>query len=138
MTEKYCPICKRTYGGDLNFCLDDGSLLLIFGEHSGEEEPPTVKISDATTEEVSQMLLAARERVQEPVDDSPVEFDGQLTFHLNKYEQSTGDSESHTDSKIILRHSEFHYQSEDHIFEELILHENYEQLWRSLIRAKGG
>ena len=82
-------------------------------------------------------VLPEQDEEQESIDDSSMEFEDQITFHLNKDKQSTGDSEPLMESAIILRHSEFH-QGEEHIFEELILHENYERLWRSLIHAKGG
>src|ERR1041385_3812069 len=26
---KQCPLCKRTYSGELNYCLDDGAHLLV-------------------------------------------------------------------------------------------------------------
>jgi eukaryotic-like serine/threonine-protein kinase len=39
---------------------------------------------------------------------------------------------------IRLRFSEVLHQSNEHIFEELILHKDYERLWRSLIHAEGG
>jgi serine/threonine protein kinase len=40
-------------------------------------------------------------------------------------------------STISLRHSEVFRHDEEHIFEELILHKDYERLWRSLIHAGG-
>lgn len=138
MKAKYCPTCDRKYSEDLNFCLEDGSALLTFGEIPPAEGPPTLKISDATVEELTQMHSAARGDEQESTEDSPAERDDQLTFYLNNYAERISDDASSTDSKIILRHSKFSYQGEDHIFEELILHENYGRLWRSLIRAKGG
>jgi serine/threonine-protein kinase len=75
---------------------------------------------------------------QEAIDDSPLEFDDHLTFHLREHDQSASESDELPDARVVLRHSEFHNQGEEHIFEEFVLHENYERLWRSLIHAKGG
>ncbi|HEX8492993.1 MAG TPA: protein kinase [Pyrinomonadaceae bacterium] len=39
---------------------------------------------------------------------------------------------------VIVKHSEVFRYDEEHVFEELIFHKDYERLWRSLIHAGGG
>ncbi|MBE7516580.1 MAG: DUF4190 domain-containing protein [Chloracidobacterium sp.] len=47
---KQCPKCRRTYtDADLNFCLDDGELLLVQAVEPGtfrDDSPPTLMIND--------------------------------------------------------------------------------------------
>jgi len=58
---------------------------------------------------------------------------GQRTVHLNLtgFEPARG----HT---AILRHAEVFREDEGHVFEELVLHQDFERLWRSFIHAGGG
>ncbi|MBX7060738.1 MAG: DUF4190 domain-containing protein [Pyrinomonadaceae bacterium] len=47
---KRCPRCGKTYNEPLNFCLDDGELLLDEGpQRPLDDAPPTVMMSDART-----------------------------------------------------------------------------------------
>jgi len=50
---KQCPRCKQTYSDEnLNFCLEDGELLTVFGYEPPasryvDEPPPTVMLNEA-------------------------------------------------------------------------------------------
>jgi len=47
---KRCPKCGKTYNEPLNFCLDDGELLLDEGpQRPFDDTPPTVMMGDART-----------------------------------------------------------------------------------------
>ncbi len=47
---KRCPRCNKTYNEPLNFCLDDGELLIDEGaQRPFDDTPPTVMMSDART-----------------------------------------------------------------------------------------
>lgn len=62
--EKHCPTCKRRYlEEEINYCLDDGSVLLAVGEVSPEEAPPTVKITDVPTQVMPRSQLNIRTEV---------------------------------------------------------------------------
>jgi eukaryotic-like serine/threonine-protein kinase len=60
-----------------------------------------------------------------------------LTLHMDKQQIKTPE-QSLFSSNVALRHTEAFRHSEEHIFEDLVLHKDYERLWRSLIHAGGG
>ena len=60
-----------------------------------------------------------------------------LSVHLARLDPLTERNDQTPSTTIILRHSEVFRHDEEHIFEELILHKDYERLWRSLIHAGG-
>jgi serine/threonine protein kinase len=62
----------------------------------------------------------------------------QLTVHMKPEEFSSSPGFTSTPQTVLIKHSEVLTQQEEHVFEELILHQDYERLWRSLIHAGGG
>ena len=58
-----------------------------------------------------------------------------LTVHLTTFKPQTDKRDQSLSTTVMLRHSEVFRHNEEHIFEELVLHKDYERLWRSLLHA---
>jgi serine/threonine protein kinase len=63
---------------------------------------------------------------------------GHLTLHMDKVEQEVAPEQPDFSATVALRYSKAFRHSGEHIFEELVLHKDYERLWRSFIHAVGG
>jgi len=63
---------------------------------------------------------------------------GHLTLHMDKIEREVAQEQPDFSATVALRHSKAFRHSGEHIFEELVLHKDYERLWRSFIHAGGG
>jgi hypothetical protein len=57
---------------------------------------------------------------------------------MEKIEREVSSAPENFSSTVLLRHSEVVRHTGEHIFEDLVLHKDYERLWRSLIHAGGG
>jgi serine/threonine protein kinase len=99
-------------------------------ELSGQE--PNFVVQSATPEKVEAILAAS-----EPDHGSFTIAQGHLTLHMDKKELNKL-AQLHGSSTVALRYPEAFRHSEEHIFEQLILHKDYERLWRSLLHAGGG
>lgn len=68
-----------------------------------------------------------------PPSNTEIKLSEHLTVHL-----SPSESGADISSTVILRIPEVLGRSGDHVFEELILHKDYERLWRAVMYAGGG
>jgi serine/threonine protein kinase len=69
---------------------------------------------------------------------SPEDFGPQLTVHMKASSVMPDNEAPASAATVMLRHAEVFQTKDEHILEELVLHNEYDRLWRSLLYLEGG